>query len=139
MSTIREIVNNGLQQIMKSRGGYRSQKVDDFVLLLENREALKQKWTADQLKVVAETWSGYYESWAMKSTNRITQVEKERDAAKLELIAVEEELRDVKQERDQLQQELDDNGVLDLELRDLKQDLKSKSAHIKHLEGLQDS
>jgi len=99
--------------------------------VIEQMQEGREDWMMRSTKTVMECRSEINE---LKES--IAAMEKESDASRLALITAENELAEMTQERDQLQQDLDDNGINALELRDLKQDLNSKSAQIRHLEEL---
>ena len=125
MTTIREIVTKGVADIMKSRGGYRTAKVNDFITIIANRELLMQQIHNDSLSFLQEDSHAKREDWMQLSTKTVTDLRKQN--------------ADLNKVRDSLNLEIacvtDERDTLQMEVVNLKQDLKSKSAQIKHLEG----
>ena len=111
MKTIEEIVRESLVLVCKKRGSYRESAMQDFILRLVNREELLDMKYHNSLVQNHEHHQNYMNEFIDKRTERVIKLTKEVT-----------ELRSK-------------NSQLELELQDVKQDLESKSAHIKHLEG----
>ena len=110
MKTIEEIVRESVVLICKKRGPYREAAIQDFILRMVNREELLDMKYNNSLVQNHEHHQNYMNDFINKRTDRVIKITKEVT-----------ELRSK-------------NSQLELELEDLKQDLESKSAHIKHLE-----
>ena len=113
MKTIAEIVRENLVLVCKKRGAYRETAVNDFIFRLVNREDLLDRKYNNSLVQTHEHHQKYMDNFIDARTERVIKLTKEVT-----------ELRSK-------------NSQLELELNDVKQDLISKSAQIRHLEDAQ--